>query len=152
RPQRDPSRPPLFQAMFVLQNVPLGSSELPDVQLAPLKIDSGISKFDLMLVLIEAPEGLRGSIEYNTDLFEPGTIARMAANYQTLLEGIAANPDRPIGDLPLLSVDERRLLEEWNTTARPLPAFAGIHEQIAAQAALAPGATALIWGEQQLSY
>ncbi|GAB4216597.1 MAG: hypothetical protein OHK0022_57920 [Roseiflexaceae bacterium] len=152
RPQRDPSRPPLFQAMFVLQNVPLGSSELPGVRLEPLRIDSGTAKFDLMLVLIETPEGMRGSIEYNTDLFEPATIARMAANFQTLLEGVLADPDARIDGLPLLSVAEQEQLAGWNAGTLPLPAGACLHDLVAAQAARDPGAQAVAWGDSSLSY
>ncbi len=152
RPQRDPSRPPLFQAMFVLQNVPLGSSELPGVRLEPLRIDSGTAKFDLMLVLIETPEGMRGSIEYNTDLFEPATVARMAANLQTLLEGVVADPGARIDDLPLLSPAERERLAGWNADTLPLPAGTRLHDLVAAQAARTPGAQAVVWGDVSLSY
>src|SRR5205823_6519047 len=78
-PQRDPSRTPLFQVMFVLQN-----NEMPDVGqrelvLEPLEVGegTGTAKFDLSLGLSDTREGFVGSMEYNTELFDAATIVRM---------------------------------------------------------------------------
>jgi non-ribosomal peptide synthetase component F len=70
KPERDLSRSPLFQVMFVFQNTPSQPWELPGLTITPLEVHSGTSKFDLTLALEETSEGIKGGIEYNTDLFE----------------------------------------------------------------------------------
>ena len=122
RPPRDLSRNPLFQVMFILQNTPRQAPELAGLTLSPLDVDSETAKFDLTLELEETPEGLSGWFEYSTELFDAATIARMAGHFQTLLEGIVADPEQRVATLPLLPADERRrLLIEWNDTAAITP-------------------------------
>ncbi|PMB03027.1 non-ribosomal peptide synthetase, partial [Fischerella thermalis CCMEE 5273] len=92
QPQRNLSHTPLFQVMFVLQNAHSLEIELPSLTLSTLESDSGTAKFDLTLYMAETASGMIGSVEYNTDLFEPQTIQRLAEHFQTLLSGIVANP------------------------------------------------------------
>ncbi len=114
-PGRDASRTPIFQVMFVLQNAPLPIPNSPDLKLSPVEAISGTAKFDLTLNASETEQGLKVTIEYSTDLFEEATIDRMLGHFQTLLEGIVANPDQSIGTLPMLSEEERRrLLSQWD--------------------------------------
>ena len=117
-PERDMSRAPLFQAMFVLQNAPSRELDLSGLRLEPVEIESGTSKFDLTLSVAETADGsLICAFEYATSLFEASTIARLAGHYETLLEGIVAKPQARLSDLPLLDDLERRLvLEAWNAT------------------------------------
>ena len=77
----------------MLQNAPMPPLELPGLTLAPLDVDSGTTKFDLALFFFETSEGLEGCFEYNTDLFEAGTIAQMVNQLETLLNKIVAQPD-----------------------------------------------------------
>ncbi|MCI0419792.1 MAG: condensation domain-containing protein [Acidobacteria bacterium] len=101
QPGRDRSLTPWIQAAFVLQAASSGSAvELPGLTLSPLKIESETAKTDLILSLVERPEGLRGSFDYNTDLFDASTIARMAGDFQTMLESIVADPEQRISMLP----------------------------------------------------
>ena len=93
QPQRDPSRNPLFQVLFVLQNTPQQPPELAGLTLSAIEVDTETAKLDLTLDLTETPEGLQGWFEYSTDLFDAASIARLARHFQTLLEGIVANPD-----------------------------------------------------------
>ena len=103
--------------MFVLQNAPWEAAQLAGLEVTPMLIDSGTSKFDLTLFVRERGGSLQAVVEYNTDLFEAETIRRMLGHYQTLLEGIVANPDQRLSDLPLLTSAERhQLLVEWNRT------------------------------------
>src|SRR5262249_41386465 len=76
RPERDLSHSPLFQVMFILQNAPLKVPKIAGLTSGPLVelADNGTSKFDLTLTMMEGIEGLTGTVEYNTDLFEEGTI------------------------------------------------------------------------------
>lgn len=89
-PVRDPSRSPLFQVMLVLQNAPLPSPG--KVKLGPVEVGQTAAKLDLSLSLAETEEGLRGALEYNTDLFDAATIQRMLGHYLVLLEGMVSSP------------------------------------------------------------
>ena len=94
-PERDPGRSPLFQAMFAMQNAPLPALESPGLAMAPIDAVSGTAKFELTLFAMEKDEGLRLAIEYNADLFDGPTAARMLDHLRLLLEGAVADPDRP---------------------------------------------------------
>ncbi|HYG63000.1 MAG TPA: amino acid adenylation domain-containing protein, partial [Thermoanaerobaculia bacterium] len=150
RPERHLSHNPLFQAMFALQNQPAGSVEIPGVTLEPLRVERGLSKLDLTLEMGETASGLAGYFEYNTDLFDAGTIERLTGCFQALLAAMAANPERRISDLPLLAPDERRRLLAWNPPQSEAPATP-VHRLIAARAAEAPEADALLFGGGRLS-
>ncbi|MDY7077386.1 MAG: amino acid adenylation domain-containing protein [Chloroflexota bacterium] len=144
QPERDMSRTPLFQVMFILQNAPLEPLQLPDLTLSPLEAHSGTATFDLTLSMAETHSGLSGAIEYNTDLFNAATIRRMVGHFQTLLEGIVADPDQPISQLPLLREAERRqLLVDWNDTRAEYPQNLCMHQLFEVQAARTPGAVAV---------
>ncbi len=152
-PQRHLSHHPLFQVMFVLQNQPGDGLTLEGSSATQIHLESRTAKFDLLLSLAEVSEGMRGSIEYSTDLFESSTIARMVVHFQTLLEGIVANPQARLSELPLLTAAERRqLLVEWNDTARDYPRDLCVHQLFEAQVDRAPGAVALAHEGLQLSY
>ena len=117
-PELDPSRNPLFQVSFVLENATRSQLVLSGLTLSPLEVHSGTAKFDLSLSILETPEGLKATWEYDTDLFEAPRIARMVQHFEMLLNGVIANPAARIGQLPLLSDSERhRLLIDWNATA-----------------------------------
>src|SRR2546423_322301 len=120
-PDRDASRTPLFQVMFVLHN-PEGVSQVSKVS-GNRELETGTAKFDLTLLLSETEHGLEGMIEYNTDLFEAATIRRLCGHYTTVLEAMAGDLDRRVSALPLLSdAERRRVLVEWNDTALVDPA------------------------------
>ncbi len=108
RPDRDPSRTPLFQVMFALQNVPPPALQARELLVTPVELTSGTSKFDLTLFATEIADGLRLDLEYSTDLFEAATADRILAHFQILLEEIVANPDQAIGAIPMLTPAERR--------------------------------------------
>ena len=113
---RDKSRAPLFQVMFVLQNAPMPPLRSTDLSLTPLTLPSETSKFDLTLFATEVPEGLRLTMEYSTDLFDAATVDRMLARYGLLLKQIVSHPDQPIRTLQMLTEEEQRLLlEGWNS-------------------------------------
>ncbi|MDQ3744993.1 MAG: amino acid adenylation domain-containing protein, partial [Acidobacteriota bacterium] len=99
----------------------------------------------------EADAALECSFEYNTDLFDGETIARMAANFETLLEAIVCNPDLRLAEIPLLSESERRLHEEWNATSQPYTPRC-VHEMFEDRVERTPGATALVFGRERLTY
>jgi amino acid adenylation domain-containing protein len=152
QPGRTLSYTPLFQVMFILQNTPARDLRIAGATTREVKIDNGTAKFDLTLTLEDTGAQLTGWVEYNTDLFEAGTIRRMLSHYQMLLEAAIQNPDQSISTLPILTEGERQqVLVEWNRTRQDYPR-ACVHEQFEAQVERRPEAVALVWGEQQLSY
>ncbi|MFT3774599.1 MAG: amino acid adenylation domain-containing protein [Minicystis sp.] len=152
-PSRDASRSPLFQVLFSLQNAPMPALTLPGLTLRASPLESDTAKFDLSLLLSETAEGIRGALEYNTDLFDAATSARMVEHLHMLLEGIVADPDRRVPELPLLTAaDRHRLLVEWNDTAAAYPEDACVHTLFEAQVERTPDAAAVAFGDRRLTY
>ncbi|HEY0605354.1 MAG TPA: amino acid adenylation domain-containing protein, partial [Herpetosiphonaceae bacterium] len=150
-PDRDLSRQPIVQVLFALQNAPMPPLSVDDLTCTPLDLDSDTAKFDLTLSMWEQEDGLSGTLEYATDLFDADRIERMASHFGTLLAACVAQPDQPITTLPLLTAAERQQRAAWNRTALPLPAGC-IHDLFAAQATATPEATAVISGPTSLTY
>jgi non-ribosomal peptide synthetase component F len=121
--------------------------------LLPLEIHSGTAKFDLSLSILETPEGLKATWEYDTDLFDAPRIARMVQHFEMLLNGVIANPAARIGQLPLLpETERRRLLVDWNQTAAKYPTDKCIHNLFELQVERTPEAIALVDKERRLTY
>jgi len=153
QPDRSLSRPPLFQVMFALERAPLESVNWPGLKLAQLELDSGTAKFDLTVYMTEGAERLTARVEYNTDLFDASTIERMLAHFKVLLEGVVADPNGRLSELPLLtSIERNQLLVEENRTRADYPAEKTLHEMIEAQVARTPDAVAVVFGEQRMTY
>ncbi|MGB7293372.1 MAG: amino acid adenylation domain-containing protein [Thermodesulfobacteriota bacterium] len=152
-PQRDMSHSPLFQVMFVLQNVPIRDIQLEDIILSPIEMERETAKFDLTTFMVETDRGLTGSIEYNKDLFNDTTIALMIDHFRILLEGIVGNPDQGITDLPILTGEEKqKILVEWNDTKREYPRAKCIHELFEEQVEKTPNNIAVVFEDEQLTY
>ena len=152
-PERDLSRTPLFQVMFALQNAPLGAARLPGITRRGVAADSGTAKFDLTLTLADGPDGLRGAMEFATDLFDAATVERMLACFGVLLGGLARGADGPLSDLPLLTdVERERILVDWNRTAADFPRDRCLHELIEEQVERSPEAVAVAFGDHHLTY
>jgi amino acid adenylation domain-containing protein len=153
QPTRSLSYAPLFQVLFALQNAPMPHLALADLSLEVLEIDSGTTKFDLMLSVEETEQGLMAGLEYNTDLFEGATIERMAGHFQALLAAVVADPALPLPQVALLTPAERhQLLSEWNPAPTPFPQDTCLHTLIEAQAARMPHAPAVVASDTTLSY
>jgi len=151
---RDPSRNPLFQVMFSLQEDVLERHLAgDDLRVAPYTCETGVAKFDLTLTLTEQAQGYQGEFEYNTQLFDAPRIRRMAEHFERLLAGVCADPAAPLGRLPLLSVDEyAQVVHGWNRTDVAVPSLGSVAERVQAQARQAPGRLALADDDRQLSY
>ncbi len=153
-PARDLLRSPLFQALFVFQNAPVGELSLEGLELEPFEVDPESAPFELNLWMREAGDSLVGSLQYAADLFDRATAGRLVEHLGNLAREVAAGPDRPASDLPLLGEDERRiLLEEWSGASRPArrPAET-VHELFGRSVAERPDAVALEAADGQLSY
>ena len=154
QPERSLSHSALFQVMLVLQNNAEGSLELPGLTLSPVaQGGAGIAKYDLTLNVTESAEGLWLGWEYNTDLFEADTIARMAVHFKRLLSSLVSQPEESVFKAEMLSDQERhQLLMEWNDTTTEYPKDKCIHELFEAQVQNNPDAIAVIFEDQQLTY
>jgi amino acid adenylation domain-containing protein len=140
--------------MFVHEKAgPEPTLNLPGVDLSLFVIDTGTSMFDLTLSVMESPESLGCSFTYNTDLFDGSTIGRISEQFQTLLEGIVADPAERLSTLPLLKKSERgRLLMQWNDTRVEYCPANCIHRLIEEQARRTPTAIAAVFEGEQLTY
>ncbi|MCP4656185.1 MAG: AMP-binding protein, partial [bacterium] len=153
-PERDLSHSPLVQVLFALQNAPGEALELPGLTLHLQEIDDGTAKFDLSLYLTERDEGLSGFLEYDVDLFDRTTAARLIEHFRILLAEIVQAPERGIAELALLGrAESRQLLAEWNDTDQELPRASTWLRLFEAQVEGRPEAVALGCGPGvELSY
>jgi hypothetical protein len=99
RLDRDASRNPLFQVMFVLQNSAPGRLEVPGLTVAPLEVKTVATKCDLTLSMEEAGTRLTAALEYNTDLFDAATVRGMLSHFSTLLRAVTEEPDTRVSAL-----------------------------------------------------
>lgn len=152
-PERDTSRNPLYQISFALENFPHRILQLGGLASEALAIHAETSKFDLSLVIVESDGGFEAQFEYRIDLFEPHTIARMAAHFLHLLAAIVADPDSAVDRLPLMDAAERQvLLVDWNEQSRAYPHDQPVHALFRAQATRTPDAIALRFGPNGMTY
>ena len=130
QPIRDPSRPPIFQAAFLMEkshrlaaqgaaSLMMGQAgsqlEVGGLALEPFGLRAEATPFEIALIVEDAGSSFAGCFQYNADLFDAATIDRLADTYQRLLEAFVANPGRRIDEAPLLSAGERtRLLVDRN--------------------------------------
>ena len=153
KPKQDASRNPIAQVAFLYLDFPEATAmQFLGLTATPIDIDNGASRFDITLAMIETPEGFAISIEYISDIFEHGRMERMAKHLQVLLEGIIANPDARLSDVPILTLAEQRQLQHWNDTAHQFPSTLLVHQLFEQQAALRPGAPALLFEDQALTF
>ncbi|GAB4567578.1 MAG: hypothetical protein Tsb0020_20230 [Haliangiales bacterium] len=152
---RDPSRTPLFQVMFTLQNAPLDALRFDTVAVRVEEITLDTAQYDLSLTLMETESGFVGSFEYDSSIFERDTVERWANHFSTLLTHAVAHPDTPIVDLPLLSAAEQahivdELSHEGAFTVEASQAT--LHQAFEAQAMATPGAIAVVSAAEELTY
>ncbi|MEV4051952.1 non-ribosomal peptide synthase/polyketide synthase [Amycolatopsis sp. NPDC049688] len=152
RLDRDPSRTPLFGVMVVLHDTPRHEVDLPGLRVTELDVPVVSASFDLTLEFQESSDGLLGAVTYNSDLFDAGTIRRLAGHLTTLLDEVTADPGRPLRDCSLLTGDELRfVLYDGNQTAHDIQDGL-LPELLAAQAQRTPEATAVVHADGSLSY
>ena len=154
-PQRSLNTPPLFQVMFIFQNIPKQVFEIAGLKIKELNFETGIAKFDLSVELWEDTE-FHVQFEYNTDLFEQPTVLRMIGHFERLIRAGLQNPDLPLAQLAMMDAQERELvLVKWNQTAtdysrdHPQPC---VHELFELQAESSPDAVAVVAGNLEMSY
>ncbi len=153
KPERNLGRTPLFQIMFVLQNAPLTELELPGLTIERFEIETVSAQFDLVLSVVESPEGLYAGFEYNTELFDEHAVRRMCGHFQTLVEHAVNNPDCPVTDLEILTDEEKELIfHRFNDTRADFPEEKTIVDIFSEQVSRSPREIAVYFGQQKLSY
>ena len=153
QPQRDLSHNPLFQVMLILHNTPTTDLDLGGLTLSGLGADSRTAKFDLTLSLQDTGQGLRGSLEYNTDLWDEQSMARMVGHFHNLVEAIVSDPDRRLWEMEMMGeAERRRLVVEWNQTGAQYSADKCVHELIERQAEQRAGQVAVSFQGRHLTY
>jgi amino acid adenylation domain-containing protein len=142
--------------MFILQNAPESDLALGNLTLENVPLGTGTSKFDITLSMTESEEGLRAAWEYSSDLFDRESVARMARHFQNLLAAITARPNAPIHDLDLRDEAEREQMRAWNRTGTDWTAgperTGSLLELLTVQATRNPDRSALIFGDERLTY
>ncbi|MFP2931860.1 amino acid adenylation domain-containing protein, partial [Pyxidicoccus sp. 3LG] len=152
--ERDMSRTPVFQALFVLLNTELQAPSLPELQAQVLPLATDTARFDLTLALMERGGVLEGQLEFSLDLFTPDTARRMVEHLVVLLTAVAHGAsEQRLSQLPLMNAGERhQVLVDWNDTRTELPANATVHQLFTAQARRTPNAVAVEHDGRTLTY
>ena len=150
--ERDLSRNPVFQVTFSLREAQVhcwGAG----ISATAFEIESGTERFEISLDLVELADSIEGKLSYNADLFEAGTMVRMAEQFCTLLAGLAADPARRIFDVsPLAESERHKILIEFNATATDYRRDLCIHDFFEDQVERTPEATAVIYDHERLTY
>jgi amino acid adenylation domain-containing protein len=152
-PARTLSTPPVFQTLYNFRDLPAPPTGPVGLQIEPWDFDHGLAQFDLALTVAEHPGGITCDWTYDCDLFAAEDIRRLAECYRVLLCGALADPALCLGELPLLSAEQRqRIVVEWNDTSRDYPRDKCVHELFEEQAARTPDAVAVVSDNRQLTY
>ncbi len=146
---------PLFESLLVFENYPVDAS----LQRAPEGLSiSGVSKIEKTnypLTILAGPGAeLSLHASYDRQRFDDDAVSRTLGHLKTLLAAFASDPDARLDDLDILTGDERRrLLSEWNDTARAYPeSGATLHELFERQAAATPDSVAVVCEDERLTY
>jgi amino acid adenylation domain-containing protein/FkbM family methyltransferase len=153
-PARDMSRHPLFQVAIALENAaPPATRSLKGLTLSQMESDHLTAKFDITLGLMETHDGLAGTIEYASDLFDASTVERLAGHFDNLLRHIAAEPARPLSGLAMLSESDRnQLIVEFNNTEVAFQTQVSLHGLFERQVGKTPDAPAVSFEHHTLTY
>ncbi|WP_392890556.1 amino acid adenylation domain-containing protein [Pseudomonas migulae] len=154
--ERSLSHTPLFQVMYNHQPQVADMSSISTASglvLGAIEWEGRTTQFDLTLDTYEQGGKLHAALTYASDLFDAPTIARMAQHWTRLLQAMVVDTNQRVGELPMLAADEQRVLvHDWNRTAETYPVEQCLHELIHAQALRTPEASALVFGDLQLTY
>src|SRR5215216_5376693 len=167
QPANDATRSPLIQVMLVYQQAHLPGQEplaraavgeagavlkTEELEIESLPLNQRTGQFELMFRVAATENGIHGSLDFDTDLFDRSTIERMLDHFHTLIQGVLTNPDLPLSDLALLTEAEQRQIESWNNTQKEYAGDKRIHALFEAQVERTPNAVALVYEDQSLTY
>jgi amino acid adenylation domain-containing protein len=150
---RSENQTPFFDAMLSYQAASSSLSDWEHISIEPLAEHTDTAKFDLNLMITDAPKGLKLVLEYSANVFTPGRAQQLLAHYQRFLREIVEHPDRRIGELALMSPEEQhQILKQWNQTSADYPSEEPIHRLFEMQVERKPEAIAVEYGECRLTY
>ncbi len=166
--RRDPSRSPIFQVSFSMERIPgvdeqgiavflIGQGghkfQVGDITVESIDLNLRMAQFEITLVVEEAGGNIYGCWQYNSDLFDSASIARLNDLYKQVLLEAVDHPERRISEFTLLSPhEEKTLLGDWNDTAVEFPRDLCLHQLIAQQVERAPDAVAVTSAGKSLTY
>jgi len=151
--KRDLSVTPVFQVMFNMLNLPQGSSQAGDLEITYNEIDTPYIKYDLCLYSQEHDEQIYLELSYLTDLFDEATVARMLANYRTLLSSLVENPQLPLSMVSLLGEPEKEaLVHTFNDTTCDFQNDLCVHQLFERQVENTPHDIAFVSSTGQLTF
>jgi amino acid adenylation domain-containing protein len=152
QPERDLSRAPVIQVVLLLLDGSVLDQKLADLHLEPVDVHDGNARYDVMFAMWDQPDLIMGWYEYNADLWDAATAARMVEGFGLVISALLADPGVRLSAVPMMSSAARhQLLVEWNDTAVPLPEITAL-DLFEARAAERPEAPALVWGGRATSY
>jgi amino acid adenylation domain-containing protein len=126
---RDTSRNPLFDIMFILQNIDFPEVEIPGLKLKPYQYENKTSKFDLTLTVKEMEEKLSCGLEYSTKLFKEETIQRFIHYFMTVTSRLLERTDVKISGIEIITDEEKKeILVEFNNTDTLYPCDRTLHQ------------------------
>ncbi len=153
RPERVGTRMPLVQSIFAPQPSMDSALSIPGITVSRRDLGTGAAITDTMLFAWDEPDGIRIVLEYASELFDAERMRLMLEHYRILLAGAVESPALPLSTLPLLTEMERYLLlAEWSRGERVASDGRCVHELVAAMARRDPGATALVVGDESITY
>jgi amino acid adenylation domain-containing protein len=152
RPERNLSQQPLFQVMFAFQNFPEERLEIPNLKVGAESIEAPGTNFEIIVTFAEDHDRITGSVTYARELYEKESILRLSEHLRRLLEGIAANQECLVSDIPLLTEQEQEEVMAWNRTAVDYASEKRIHELFEEQAVRAPDRIAGINEVEEICY
>ncbi|UCH95501.1 MAG: amino acid adenylation domain-containing protein [Candidatus Aminicenantes bacterium] len=151
--KRDTSRNPLFDTIFVMQNIGIPGIDIPGLKSTPFEYQNKTSKFDLSLIGVEAENKIFLTFEYSTKLFKKVTIEKFINYLKKIVSILVENPLVKISDIEIISEEEKKqVLFDFNDTDAPYPGEKTVIDLFEAQVKKTPFKTALIYTDQQISY
>jgi amino acid adenylation domain-containing protein/non-ribosomal peptide synthase protein (TIGR01720 family) len=153
QPERDMSSPPLFRVMFILQNIPVKGKMISGIELNEINVDMGTSTFDLTFSLSELQDQIEVSVEYNSDLYDRGTIERMLNHYRNIISKLIHEPEKKIESLDVFDEKEwNKIIYDWNSVQKKIPENIGIHKLFESTIKENPETVAVVLNNQKITY
>lgn len=150
---KDPSRNPLFDTVFVMQNMDQDLLAIEGMKIEEVPVYSKHAKFDITLEAIETADCIHFHVEFCSKLFKHDTVKRLMEHYKTVLGEISKHPNQLISDITILSEKEKaRVLYHFNDTVRGYPDHKTIHQLFEEQAGKSPEAVALLFKNEKMTY
>jgi amino acid adenylation domain-containing protein/non-ribosomal peptide synthase protein (TIGR01720 family) len=152
QPERSLSHEPLFQVMFTFQKVTEAGSMLAGMRIEGIAIEVEVAKFDLGLAMVEAEGEIIARLEYATQLYDRSRIERMGGHLVRVLEEMAGEVGIGVGEIDLLSEQEKQQVVEWNSTEAEYAAEQSVQEMFEGQVEVRPDAISVVFEDEHLTY